>query len=508
MATGRMITTAVSREVGRSTLRAAGAWRWLLAVPILAYAFAVPFLSPTDPDYWWHARTGQFIAETGTIPRVDDYSFTVLGQPWVSHEWLSDLLMFHIARQFGYGGVAALFGLVGLATLALVRLTCHRYGAGPVIAACVCGWALLMMQPSVNARPQMFTMLLLALFVWLLTRYQAGDQRALWPLPPLMALWVNLHGGYLIGLVFLGLAFAGAGIHWLADRRGRAPWPLLAATVLAFAASLLTPHGLDALRYPLTYVGHENASLQFVAEWRSPDFHQALFFPFAASLLLALALGLGGTVGPTAIFWVLTVAFMGLQSVRHIPLYAIVATPLIAARLAATVVAAPTVSARTRRLVRFGVGVLALVLPLLLLAGGLVASAERGWQVGPAPSVAGYPAAGVEYLRTTAPEGRLFNEYRWGGYLIAELYPERRVFIDGRADPFGDALIAQYRDTALARPGWQQRLDAWQIDLILVDKEGPLATALRDAPDWREVLVGPVERLFVRDATVAVGRTK
>ena len=108
---------------------------------------------------------------------------------------------------------------------------------------------------------------------------------------------------------------------------------VLGATVLAALGSLLTPHGLDALRYPLTYVGRENASLQFVAEWRSPDFHQALFFPFAASLLLALALGLGGRpLRPIALLWSLTVAYMALQSVRHIPLYAIVVTPLLAAR--------------------------------------------------------------------------------------------------------------------------------------------------------------------------------
>jgi hypothetical protein len=203
---------------------------------------------------------------------------------------------------------------VGLLTLMLVWLTCRQRGVGPVTTAIACGWALLMMQPSMNARPQMLTMLLLATSVWLLTRYQAGEHRALWLLPPLMALWVNLHGGYLIGLVFIGLAVAGEGLRWLLDRRNALPWPLLATAIVAGLASLLTPHGLDALRYPLTYVGKENASLQFVAEWRSPDFHQALFFPFAASLLLALALGLrSSSFGLTPTFWVLTVAFTGLH---------------------------------------------------------------------------------------------------------------------------------------------------------------------------------------------------
>jgi hypothetical protein len=189
--------------------------------------------------------------------------------------------------------------------------------------------------------------------------------------------------------------------------------------------------------------------------------------------------------------------------VRHIPLYAIVATPLIAARIGETLPSLPPQCARTRELARFGAGVMAALLPLLLLLGGAGAAsaAGRGWQVKRGASTAGYPVAGVEYLRTTLLEGRLLNEWRWGGYLIAELYPERRVFIDGRADPFGDELVTRYRDTILARPGWQQNLDEWRIELVLVDKDGPLAKALRDDPGWRELASGEVERLFERQSS-------
>jgi hypothetical protein len=495
----------VNAATGRATYRlnhvGTRISRVFLLLPLLCFAAAIPLLSATDPDYWWHWRTGQVIYESGVVPRVDDYSFTVLGQPWISHEWLTELLIFVLARGIGYVGVAAFFGLVSALTLGCVYLTCRQRGVQPLTATLLCAWALLMMQPSINARPQMLTMLLLAVFALLLTRYQAGAQRALWALPPLMALWVNLHGGYLIGLVMLGLTLVGAAAEQLSARRWGALRPLVFTTILATLASFMTPHGLDALRYPLTYLGRENASLQFVAEWKSPDFHQFLFFPFAASLLLLISFGLAQRpLRPTELFWGLTVVFMGLQSVRHIPLYAIIATPLLAARLGqvnwSLVVGRP----RGRKLVHFGLGVVAVILPLLFLsiAWGLSWSSGGARQFTRTPSAVGYPSGATDYLRTVAPPGLLFNEYRWGGYLIEGLYPQRRVFIDGRADPFSNALVTRYRETVLARPGWRDTLDTWQIGLVLIDRDGPLATALRDDPAWQELYAGDVERLFAR----------
>ena len=378
----------------------------LLLLPLLVFATLIPLLNATDPDYWWHLRTGQLIAETGTVPRVDDYSFTMTGQPWISHEWLTDLLIFVLGRGIGYVGVAALFGLVGALTLGLIYLTCRARGGAPVTATLLCAWAILLMQPSINARPQMLTMLLLALGAYVLTRARDGATRALWALPPLMALWVNLHGGYLIGLVLLGLAVVGAGAERFLGHRDRPILPLIATTLLAALASFLTPHGLDALRYPLSYIGRENASLQFVAEWKSPDFHQILFFPFAASLILLLALGLAGRpLRPTDLLWGVTIAFMALQSVRHIPLYAIVATPLLAARLGTLPWERFVPRAHRRDLIRFGLGVLAVLVPLSLTSAlwGLSGGPGGARQFGRAPSTVGYPSGAVAYLRDAAP---------------------------------------------------------------------------------------------------------
>src|SRR5437763_2678888 len=199
-------------------------------------------------------------------------------------------------------------------------------------------WAAAMAMGSANVRPQVVTPFLLAACALLLTLYKQGHARALWPLPPLLALWVNLHGGDVIGLVLLGLTVPGEALARALGRPAAPLRPLLAVTALAAAATLLSPHGLEALRYPFSYVGSDNAMMRYIVEWQSPDFHRPELLIFAASLLLAIVLGVGRRpLGPTEALWALLLALMGLQSVRHIALYGIVVTPLLGARLRAEI---------------------------------------------------------------------------------------------------------------------------------------------------------------------------
>lgn len=472
----------------------------LAVAPFLGLVALTFWFGQTDPDYWWHLRTGQLILETGQLPRSDPFSFTAAGAPWVTHEWLTEVAFALVNGRFGYVGNVALCAALGAGATSLVWATARARGLGDRAATLIALWAFAIMLPLANVRPQLATMFLLAATALILTRALGGAPRALWLLPPLFLLWVNLHGGYVIGLVLLALALAGEVVARALGRPAANLRALALATLGAVAATLVNPHGLEALRYPFSYAGTGNASQRFIAEWQSPDFHRGAFLPLAASLLLGLLVGYGrGSWRPAELLWVGTLGLMALQSARHAPLYAIVALPILGARLAEVLPGWPRRLARLRPL-------LASALPLfgwLFLVASLAALALGGGalplQTGRAPRADGYPAAGAAYLRAR-PEltGNLFNTYSWGGYLIAELYPARRVFIDGRADVYGDALVTRARATERLAPGWRATLDEWEIRLVLVERDGPLATALRDDPGWREVADGPVERLFVR----------
>jgi hypothetical protein len=471
-----------------------------LALPVALLAFIAAFFVGTDPDYWWHARTGHHILDTRTFPRADIFSYTAEGRPWVAHEWLSEVLFAWVERGWGYAGNALLFGLVSALIVACAYATCRLRGLGEVGGTLIALWGLIISFPVTNWRPQILTTALLAAYALLLTHYRRGHARALWPLPALMILWVNLHGGYVIGLVLLGLTFVGELWEWLWQRAGAPPRALFLACLLSFAATLVSPLGLEALRYPFLYAGADNFAMRFIADFQSPDFHQTAYLPLAFSLLLALVVGIHRRpLGPVETLWVVVFALMALQSVRHVQLYAVVALPLIGVRLAAESPALPAPLARRRRLGTVGLMLLLWLLPVLGATAAL--GAARGGtplQLRAAPSAAGYPVGAADYLLAHHPPGNLFNEYHWGGYLIYRLYPARLVFIDGRADVYGDAFVAQYQQLTRLQIDWRQRFAEYDIRLALVGKESALALALAADPNWREVYVGDVERLFER----------
>jgi hypothetical protein len=484
----------------------------VLVLPLLLLVGSSFFFAQTDPDYWWHVRTGQYIWETHSLPRTDIYAFTASPARWITHEWLTELIFYGLASRFGYVANVALFATLGGGIVLLVYAACRQRGLERGIAVSLACLAGAMLVPQANVRPQDITILFLAICTLLITCYRGGQPRVLWALPPLFALWVNLHGGYVIGLLLLGLTIVGEVGATLWQQRSVLAVLALHRTlfitcVLAGLATLLNPNGLAAYLYPLSYAGTRNASLQYVAEWQSPNFHQLLFLPFALSLLLLLALGgVRRVTTLTETLWIVTFTYLGLQSVRHIPLYAVVTLPVLGAQLSTALASLPALPNRIRRWCRpaaFGLWLLLVLAPFVVLASlatnpGTLAARQFSRE----PNPAGYPAGAVDYLLAhTSPQDRIFNEYRWAGYLIDRTYPERQVFISAQGtDPYGDAIFTQYYAAVQARPGWQQTLDDYQIHLVLIDVNSPLAAALADDPAWQHVYSDDTARLFQRRA--------
>jgi hypothetical protein len=500
----------------------------LLEMVLLAGIFILNFFMSTDPDMWWHMAAGRFILDTGAVPQADPFSFTAAGWPWVAHEWLAEIVMYLLHQAGGYLLPVVVFAALVTVTFWVLFRTLRLLGMGAAGAAAVTFWAAFMSLAGWNVRPQIFSYLFFAAYLFLLLRSRQRRDRWIWAMPALMVPWVNLHAGYVMGLMIIGCFVLGEAINQLANHRRRPstltltlsqmerelkptpqpPSPIphfrqwLAVGAATLAATAANPQGLSMLLYPLTYAGTQNASMRYITEWQSPNFHDYFYFVFGASLILLMLLP-----GRRPVDWALGIPLlmltaMSLQSARVIPFYALAMAPFLALRLRAN----PPLplgegrgegthhSLPGRRRLNW------LLLALCIAVMGSTLFISDRSQLGPQPRTVDYPAEGVRYIQESGLTGRLFNAYHWGGFVVWSFYPERRAFIDGRADLYGDSFVEEYKKAYDGRPGWKTLLDRESVEVALVEKDAPIAALLAESPDWEQRFQGRLESVFVRKA--------
>lgn len=190
----------------RGLLNALRSSRGLFVFVLMLLIFTGTAQPITDPDFWWHLRTGQYIVETRRIPYTDIFSTLRFGSEWVTHEWLSEVFIYSVFRTLGYGGLIAIFSILITAAFWIVYQRCRKRGVHPYLA----GFALLLgaaaTMPTWGVRPQMFSLLFASIFISFLDRYSRREAMpSIWWLAPLMVLWVSLHAGFALGLVLIAL---------------------------------------------------------------------------------------------------------------------------------------------------------------------------------------------------------------------------------------------------------------------------------------------------------------
>ncbi|HSZ62457.1 MAG TPA: hypothetical protein VK828_11700 [Terriglobales bacterium] len=462
------------------------------AAILLFGLLAMTARNAVDPDLWWHLRTGQLIVESHSIPHSDPFSFTRAGHAWISHEWLSEVTFYELYKHGAAAALIVFSAIITTAGFMLLYLRCLPGGQQRHWAAAATALGALASAPSWGVRPQMFTFTLASLLLFLIERGEDRPKLLLW-IPPLFLLWLNLHGGFALGPALLVAYAAGVLFETAA---GNTSWqearPILLRIFFVLVACLvlvpLNPSGTHLYRYPLDTL-RSPGMRSFIAEWRSPDFHTSLYRPLLLLwLLLLIALATahhrlkGRVIAP-----LLLTAFAALDASRHIPIFVLVAIPVVAAALP---LSNPSPLSRpTSRRFRPAFSASAMILlALFALAKWTTLARHQNARVAQI-----FPQDAVEFLRAksfpvnaSSQNTKLFVYYDWGGYAIYNLYPRYRVFVDGRADLYGDDLMRDSVRTLIdLRSGWQDILNHWQIETILVPPSCALAQALLLNRHWQ-----------------------
>ncbi len=436
---------------------------------------------PVDADLWWHLRAGQDMWMQGRILLSDTFSYTKPGADWVNAFWLSEIALYWIHRGGGYFGLGFLVSFTGALTFLMAA---RRMNGHPILKGFIVILAAITAAPIWGPRPQLVSFLFIAALDLWLTR----PARRNWTLLPVFAFWANLHGGWIWGFMLLAAQVAGLFINSFflppeeRDRSRRDSLALLGWTVLAALAVGLNPNGISIWKLPFQQV---DVSLQ-IQEWLSPDFHHVDFHPllWMVFLLLLSAPFARKPVDAPQIIKTLGFAYLTFVAQRNIALFAIVAAPLLAEWLDAALT--PLTAGRMPQpdsQKALSPKIIKPVNFLILIFTGVAALANLFLITQPEKVESHYPAAAVEWMKSTQPEGRMFNSYNWGGYLSWAL-PKYPVFIDGRADMYGNEIIGQWHDVVNARGNALSILEHWQVDIVFVEPEWSVVELLK-TEGWR-----------------------
>lgn len=468
---------------------------------LFASLFILAAREINDPDFWWHLKAGQYMVEIGSVPHSDIFSFTSQGKEWVTHEWLSEVIIYLLYLAGSYALLIVVFAGLVTCAFAIAFLRCQ---SRPYIAGFAILFAALATAPTWGVRPQMLSFLLTSIFLLLLDRYRSGrDSKLVFILVPLMILWVNLHSGFAVGLVLIGIYLFVIVVEQVQMPSALFSWrpirDLSLVFILALGSVVLNPNGPRMYSYPFETLTSPTMQ-RYIQEWFSPDFHLIQFQPFGLLLMALIGLSLWSKERPPTehILLALIFGYASLRSARNIPIFALIAIPIIARQAGLAIlsidwIGKSSILIKPSTLASLFNGVLLLLALGVVILRVLLVAANQS-----AVEQTQYPARAVSYIQSEKPPPNLFNAYGWGGYLIWRLYPGYRVYIDGRADVYGDVFIEDYLKVYRAEPGWDQELTDRQVRLVLVEPDSPIAIAMVNEAGWSRVYADDHSALFER----------
>ncbi len=536
MAIGSRTSGAGLRGIARWFIPSAADLIFIAFLALLAFTLlSVRLLS--DAGIGWHIRCGQLILATHTVPRVDPFSSTMHGQQWFAWEWVFDVIVGWLDRAAGLNAVVLFAALIISGVYAWTFRLLLRRGTNLFLAL-----ALMLLSTSAamihfQARPHVLSWLFTLAWFWILesSAAQPGQApsstraRVLWFLPVQVLIWVNVHGGFLIGFVLLAIYWLDAAWNYLRSGRDRLEDILdriqasqhfrsltLVGLIIA-AVTLINPYGFKLHIHIYRYLSNRFL-MDHIDEFQSPNFHYAAQKCFAALLLLTIV-GLAARGRNASLSHILVVMFAiysGLYASRNIPLSSILLVLVIGPWLSEAIEGYAGRRAIRQRFLILGqssanffqriqaveftlrghLWPLAAVVLICSIAadGGVLGSAQlMNAHFDPKR----FPVEAVSFLEKHEVRGPLLAPDYWGGYLIYRLYPKVQVVVDDRHDFYGEQFLKSYLKMIHAEAGWQEFLKQHPAQYVLVPKGSALESVLLENKGWTPFYSDDTATIFV-----------
>lgn len=471
-----------------------------------------------DASIGWHIRNGEQMLRTHSITRVDWFSVTMGGQTWYAWEWLYDVGIAGIHHGMGLDGVVFFTAAIIALTLALTLRLCLRRGADLPIAAVLLALSLGVSMIHLFARPHVLSWLFTVIWFQILDSVdsigRAAGRGRLWYLPALMLLWVNVHGGFVLGFALLGLYVLSAAIRYYrcanAEELRRLAQRLRTlgmVTVVSFAASLINPYGYGLHLHVYRYLT-SRWLMNHIDEFLSPNFHGVAQQCFVAILLITIVALAVARSKPSLsrVFVLLLATYSGLYAARSLPVSSLLLTLIVAPLWTQALTEArdnPNLSSRlqgflsrwhafTARIGQVELSFGGHVWPVAAVFLGLMVCAHQG-KLGSTQWINAHfdpkhlPVQATDVIVQRSLREPIFAPDSWGGYLIYRLYPQNKVFVDDRHDFYGVDFLRDYLKAIRLTPDWDKFLNEKHVNWTLLPAGSSLVNMLEETAQWNVV---------------------
>jgi hypothetical protein len=459
----------------------------------LSASLQSPSMLNTDGDIGRHITIGNYILEQHDIPIKDIFSHTMTGKPLVPHEWLSQLFFGIAYRLAGLNGIVLLVSFVIAITFTLTFREMLKRNIFRIVALLTTILAAFATNLHWLTRPHIFTFLFVALWT-----YQLGNRSTKWWLFPLIMLaWANTHGAFIAGFA-IWLAFL-AGWLWdflLNEETRPEGIRLLTIGLSSLAVTLINPVGWQLWDTSVGYFG-SRFLVDRTIEYQSPDFHISSTWPFLIMLVLfLLAHGFKAKLKMHETFLLVGWGALSLYNARNIPIFAIVTAPYLGHFIQENIINLQLANRIEQSFASIENNLKGYTFNFLGVLLILVTVLQNTANVF---NPRAFPVEAINWLEANPQEGKMFNFFTWGGYLLYRLWPEQRVFIDGQTDFYGEALSREYVQVESLQPGWEGILSKYHVTWVITQAGQPLENALVD---------GGWEILYKDDTSVILATSK
>ena len=470
-------------------------------VMFLAVVVMGPRILNVDGDLGRHLTVGKYIVTNQRIPTRDIFSHTMYGAALTPHEWLAEVLFSLSNEVAGLTGVVLISAILIASTFMFLYQQCLDSSKSVL-------WSLLFTLLAAAAsslhwlaRPHLFTMLLVVLWMKTLKRMNKDEGKGWLVLPLLMLVWVNLHGAFIAGFVILIMFFAGEFFDdVILDKLSLRAFlfnskALILGTLTSFFVTLANPVGFHIWETSLGFL--KNSYLvDHTAEYFSPNFHQVSTYPFLLFILISMGILYleRRRIRTANLILMLAWIAMALISVRNVPLYVLIAAPMLVEMWVHSLGQLPLAfkmnqfDDRLREIEEQVHGWIVVVIGLLVVVWMLLLGIRLDIeQSGNVFSKEVFPVDAVNWLESSHIRGKMFNYFPWGGYLLYRLWPDQQVFIDGQTDFYGEDLTREYETVISLDDGWEDVLEKYNVGWVIVPVDSLLARELQKMDGWQQV---------------------